>query len=191
MTRLFGVCALLTAAAIAVAQTGEEKKERKRFDAEATFKKLDKDSDGKLTRAEYESMFERFGERGAKFKEAALKRFDDAAGKEKYLTLDQFKKLQPMGRRGGFDREAMFKKLDKDGNGKLTKSEYQAMVDQLAQRFGERLGEEKTAKMKEGMLKRFDEAAGKSGELTLEQYQKLETFPKGEFRGKRKKKNDV
>ncbi|MBM4071109.1 MAG: hypothetical protein FJ271_19505 [Planctomycetes bacterium] len=195
MTRVFGVLALLTASAIVFAQTGEEKKGKRQRDPEAMFKRLDKDGDGKLTRAEYEAMFEKLGERGEKIKEGALKRFDKAAGKEKYLTLDQFKKLQGgQGGGGGFNAEAIFKKLDADGNGKLSKAEYETMLTRMYDRLKDKIGEEKADKFKASALKRFDDAAGKDGTLTLEQFQKLQSFGRGELKGKgknKRKKNDL
>lgn len=191
MTRVFGVLIVFTASAIVFAQTGDEKKGKRQRDPEALFKRLDKDSDGKLTRAEYEALFEKLGERGQKFKEAALKRFDDAAGKDKYLTLDQFKKLQAAGARPGINAEAIFKKLDTDGNGKLSKAEYEVMVNRMHERLKDSIGEEKAGKLKEAALKRFDDAAGKEGTLTLEQFQKLQTFGRGEFKGKGKRKKNI
>ena len=60
MFRVFGLATLLAALALCLTTTGaggqDEKKAKKKYDAETEFKKLDKNKDGKLTREEFQAM---------------------------------------------------------------------------------------------------------------------------------------
>jgi len=71
-----------------------------------------------------------------------------------------------------FDAETLFKKLDKNMDGKLTKDEFL----QMANRFKD--DEEKAAKAKEFLGKKFDELdTDKKGYLTLDQFKQFKPFP--------------
>ncbi|MFT3991131.1 MAG: EF-hand domain-containing protein [Luteolibacter sp.] len=78
------------------------------------FKRFDKDGDGKLTREELEGMFKRFdGNRMQRLKELDT---DQSGGIsfEEFKSGETFKKL-PLEK-----QEAIFKRLDTDGDGQLT-----------------------------------------------------------------------
>lgn len=60
-----------------------------------------------------------------------------------------------------FDLEEVFKKLDKDGNGKLSREEFLKMADKAPDT-------EKQAKVRELLTNIFDKV-GKDGSITLEQ----------------------
>ncbi len=90
-------------------------------------------------------------------------------------------------RKKGFGNpEEIFKKIDANGDGKVTKEEYTTIVTRFSDRVKEKSGEEAATKLREGMLKRFD-AAATSGSLDLEQFKKMQAD--SPF-GKRKKPAD-
>ncbi|MFT4176150.1 MAG: EF-hand domain-containing protein [Luteolibacter sp.] len=78
------------------------------------FKRFDKDGDGKLTRDELEAMFRRFeGNKMQRLKELDT---DKSGGIsfEEFKAGEMFKKLPPE------KQEAIFKRLDSDGDGQIT-----------------------------------------------------------------------
>jgi Ca2+-binding EF-hand superfamily protein len=102
MIRVLGLTTLLAALALGLTTAGAgggDDKDKKKFDPETTFKKLDTNGDGKLSKAEFlqiaEKIKEKAGEeKAAKAREFLGKVFDkldtDNTG---YLTLEQFKKF--------------------------------------------------------------------------------------------------
>ncbi|OAI55139.1 hypothetical protein AYO44_00035 [Planctomycetaceae bacterium SCGC AG-212-F19] len=73
---------------------------------------------------------------------------DDAAGKKKA------------------DPEALFKKLDTDGDGKISKAEFSAFVDKLKAKLGDK--GDKAAKALDGLFEKLDK--NKDGYLSLEEF---------------------
>src|SRR5437660_1082731 len=116
MIRVFGVTTLLAALALGLSTVGAGDNEpKKKPDAEALFKKLDTNSDGKLTRDEFLQLADRIKEKageekGEKAREFLGKVFDKLDADNKgYLTLAQFKKFGEMRKKG-------FGKNKKDDN---------------------------------------------------------------------------
>ncbi len=87
--------------------------------------------------------------------------------------------------KGKRDFSAIFKKIDANDNGKVSKDEYKAFLEKVVGRLKEKFGEEKAKKFMQFRLKAF-EKADKSGEgLTMEEMKKA--FRKGFRKGKKKK----
>lgn len=87
---------------------------------------------------------------------------------------------------GKFDAESIFKKLDANSDGKLSKDEYMKFIDKIAEKAGDA---DKAAKMKDGAGKAFDKAA-ENGTLSLEAYKKMQAERFKGFGDKKKKPAD-
>ena len=104
MSRLIGGMFMLAACAFLLAPAGaqdqEQERKKRKGDpakmAEAIFKKLDGNSDNRLSKDEFLKMAERAkdAEKAEKFKEFLTKAYDKADTDKKGLTLDQFKDVQ-------------------------------------------------------------------------------------------------
>jgi hypothetical protein len=87
---------------------------------------------------------------------------------------------------GKFDAESIFKKIDANGDGKVSKEEYMKSIEKFAEKIGDA---DKAAKMREGAAKAFDKAAN-NGSLTLEGYKKMMAERFKAFGEKKKKPAD-
>lgn len=86
------------------------------------------------------------------------------------------------GQRGGFDREAMMKEYDKDGDGQLSEEEQQAMRDAMRQRFAAQGGPGGPGGFdREAMMKQFDKDG--DGELNDEERQAMRAEMQQRFGG--------
>lgn len=131
----------------------------RRFEPGEMFKRLDKNSDGKVTRDEIpEPLRER------------MKPLFDRIGKDE-LTREDLEKMRPPFGGERPDAEAMFKRLDTNGDGKLTLTDVPEDRRERVERMLERAGKEK------------------DGAITLEEFKKgLESMrgPGGEGRRPRR-----
>jgi hypothetical protein len=93
---------------------------------------------------------------------------DDAAGKKKA------------------DPEAFFKKLDTDGDGKISKAEFSAFVDKLKAKLGDK--GDKAAKALDGLFEKLDK--NKDGFLSLDEFKAFKGAGGFGGKGKGKKPND-
>lgn len=73
-------------------------------------------------------------------------------------------------KKGKFDPEAIFKKIDANSDGVLSKEEYLKFIDRIAEKAKEPAIAEK---MREKAGQAYDKAAGTSKGLTLDQFRKL------------------
>ncbi len=87
--------------------------------------------------------------------------------------------------KGRHNPEAIFKKLDANNDGKLSRDEFMKMADWIKARRGDKAGE-KALKFLPRMFERLD--ANKDGSLTLEEFKKLPEVRK-ELRAKYKQKH--
>lgn len=107
MSKFLGTLALLVAfvlvVGIAAADDDAGKKKGKKGkgrigDPAAAFKKLDANSDGKLTKDEFLKIADKVQDanKAAKFKERLTKTFDKLSDGKDSVTLDQFKKISEL-----------------------------------------------------------------------------------------------
>jgi Ca2+-binding EF-hand superfamily protein len=120
------------------------------------FAQLDRNKDDKLT---LDEVPERSREFLGRLWERAGKKRDEAFSKEEFVRLSR----AAMAAQGGDDPEALFKRLDSNGDGKLTMEE----------------NDERTRRQLANLFR----LAGKepNGELTLEEFKKLRTQNPGVF----------
>jgi len=89
------------------------------------------------------------------------------------------------GQRGGFDREAMMKQFDKDGDGQLSEEEQQAARESMRQRFGGQGGPGAQGGPpgfdREAMMKEFDKDG--DGQLSDEERQTMRDTLRQRFGG--------
>jgi Ca2+-binding EF-hand superfamily protein len=114
------------------------------IDMEAIFKKIDGNSDGKLSKDEFaklENEIRAKGDKAVKIADRIKASANDLfvkldANKDGSLTLDEAKKFD-INMLGGAkaavkDLDATFKKLDANGDKKLSKDEFEKIAEQLA-----------------------------------------------------------
>ncbi len=98
------------------------------------------------------------------------------------VSAEDEAKKKGKGRFGKGDPEAVFKKMDANGDGKVTKDEYQTATAKFLEKIQDA---GKAAKIRDGMGKRFDAAVGSGDGLSLDQFRKMRA------EGFRKKKKDA
>jgi len=137
---VLGILALV--AGNADAEKGKEGRKGKRRAApspEALFKKADTNSDGKLSKEEFQALAARRGQR------LSDRLFEHADTEHHgYLTKDDVRKgIERMRARSGKgpDVEAAFKALDADSDGKVTKKEFRAAMKHRGEEMSQHLFE--------------------------------------------------
>jgi len=90
------------------------------------------------------------------------------------------------GKKKGGDPEALFKKMDTNGDGKISKDEFSAFVDKLKAKLGDK--GDKAAKAFDGLFEKLD--TNKDGFLSLEEFKAFKGAGGAGAKGKGKKPND-
>jgi hypothetical protein len=161
MKKLFVVAAVLGALLLGAgsthAQQDDPKKKKVKFDP-AMLKKLIEvaGGDGKLDPEAISKMIEKFSQGKVKIDPAVFQMLMELIAKD---TVGNFGKI---------DADALFKKLDVDKDGKLTKKEFLKIADE----FKEKIGEKNLEFARTLIGKRYDELDPTGVGLTLDQFRK-------------------
>jgi Ca2+-binding EF-hand superfamily protein len=194
MKKLLVIATVLGALALSVgsvqAQDGDPKKKidpellkklqdkiGNQIDPEMVKKLLEKFGDGKFDPEMVKKLLDKVGGANGKFDPEMLKKLLDKVGGNGKFDLDKLKKLQDKfgkGAKGGLDLfgktdvEALFKKLDTDKNGKLSKEEFMKLTDE----FKDRIGEDKMEMARVLVARMYEQLDPDGAGVTLEQFRK-------------------
>jgi Ca2+-binding EF-hand superfamily protein len=141
------------------AQQGDPKKKIKgKIDPEMIKKLIDTigGGDGKLDPEAISKMIEKLSQGHVKIDPVVFQKLMDKIAKDSF------------GQFGKIDADALFKKLDTDKDGKLTKKEFL----KIAEEFKDKIGENRLDLARTLLGKRYDELDPTGAGLTLEQFRK-------------------
>jgi Ca2+-binding EF-hand superfamily protein len=162
MKKILVVAAMLGAFVLATgsahAQQGDPKKKIKgKIDPEMVKKLIDAiGGDGKIDGEAISKMIEKLSQGKVKIDPAVFQTLIDKIAKDSF------------GQFGKIDADALFKKLDTDKDGKLTKKEFL----KIAEEFKDKIGENRMELARTLLGKRYDELDPTGAGLTLDQFRK-------------------